>query len=219
MVTVIITLVFLWIAWTYLSDYRVAWREKKWRDEKVAMRRQVLARSPDSPAVLESLGDAMRERGDLSEAISCYEEALFMAGRMSVTGAGGLGDVAGGGLENKLRLTRMELAQERDPAAFNATLRTREQVCSRCGALALPFVTQCETCGAPLPVNSMFDTWRNNDMRKSLTFEALHAGASLTIISICLLYASTLEPLMKFTVLFSAVIAIAARLLKRVGPD
>jgi hypothetical protein len=80
-------------------------------------------------------------------------------------------------------------------------------------------VTACETCGAPLPVNSMFDTWRNGDMRKSLTFEALQAGASLTIISVCLLYANSLEPLMRFTVLFSAVLAITGRFLKRVGPD
>lgn len=207
----------LLLLWPYISDHRAEQYEDRKRREKVEMRRQYVGQAPDSPAAFEALGDAMRAAGYLEEALASFEIAKEMVSKQGAASGGGW--IPGAGLDNKMHLTRVELMQERNPEQFQATLQTRPPVCGKCGSLGMPFDRDCQSCGAPLPVDGFFDSWHHKGIRKELAKDTAQMLAGLFIIWSAMLFVSFLPPLMRLTVAVSAVIVIPLRLLKKVGPD
>jgi len=203
-----------WLGWDYLQDRLAAHRDQERRAEGLRLRRQHLTHAPDSPAAHERLGDALREYGDLPEAIAAYEKAITL---MASTGAEGAGWVAGGSLENKIRLTRLELAQEESPEQYGLTLATREQTCRTCGTLAGPKDRRCPSCDTPLPADGFLETLRRPEFRHSILGEALHAGLLFSIVLIALVLASWMPIEVRGAIAISALIVLPIKLLKKIG--
>jgi hypothetical protein len=206
-----------WIAWIVAQDSGGDREGRARRRQRVLECREAVAQNPTSAAAYEQLGDSCREAGYLQDAISCYEKAIDLESRGGLNiGAGWIG---GAGLEQKLRLARLELSEKEHPEEHGMTLRTRQQVCHSCGALAMPGDRNCTTCGTPLPVNTMFDTVRHADMRRSLAQESVHFVIGTVIVVVALFVASGMPILMRISIIFSTAIVLAWRMLKRVGPD
>jgi tetratricopeptide (TPR) repeat protein len=214
----LLTLVIFWMVRDYLQDSIAGKQEKDQLARRTELRRSVLARNPGSPAAHETLGDALRAEGDLPAAIAAYEEALSLAKYIPAGAADG-GWLSGAGLENKLRLTRSEMAQKQDPEKFGMTMRTRQQVCRVCTYLGQPTDRDCRNCGAPLPVDGFFDTLRHEGIRHSLLGEAIQAGVMLTVICVALLIASWMPIEIRGAIAIAALIVIPMRLLKKFGGD
>lgn len=202
-----------WMAWSYSQEFRQARTEQLRQKQKIQMRRQILSVAPDSPGSYEALGDAMRDANFYAEAAACYEEAIDLVAKQ--TGPGGAGWVAGAGLETKLKLARLEMAEKIAPS-YGHTMRTRQQICRSCGYLNLPQAVNCSTCDGPLPVDSMLDTLRNNDMRRDISIEAAQAVAMLFIILLAVYIASWMPLFLRGTLAICAVIVIPFRLLKKI---
>ncbi len=201
----------------YLSDYWGERSEEKRRVQKVELRRQYVGGNTDSPSAFEGLGDAMREAGMLEEAIAAYQIAKELIEKGGKNQGGGY--FPGAGLDSKLRITQVELAQERSPELYESTMRTRPPICSKCGHLGMPFDRDCQTCGAPLPVDSFFDTWKHKGIRNSIIRDTGQMVAGLCIVWAAMLIVDSLPDLMRLSVSVAAVFVIPLRLLKRVGPD
>lgn len=189
-------------------------KEQARRRAKADERRAVAERLPDSASAREGYGDALREAGDIEGAIAAYEAALRLAGAQN---GGGLGQVAGSGLEGKLRLARFELTH--DPVAEGMTVASRQQVCRRCGNLNGPRDRKCTTCGDSLPVDSYFDTLRRGDHRAAILRETAESLAMLAVVTIALAFASGLPLEVKGVLLLSTVIVLVWKGLRRVGGD
>jgi hypothetical protein len=206
-----------WAAWIYAQDNGGDREGQARRRAKVAERQEAVRQNPTSPAAYEQLGDAFREADYLRDAVLCYEKAIELESRGGLSiGSGWIG---GAGVEQKLRLAQLELAQKERPEEHGMTLRTRQQVCHSCGALAMPGDRNCTTCGAPLSVNTMFDTMRHADMRRSLVQESVHFVIGMTIVAVALFVASEMPVLIRFSIAFATVIVLGWRVLKCVGPD
>ena len=203
--------VIFWMAWSWSRDWLEARHEQKRRELKIQMRQQILAASPNSPGSYEALGDAMRDANFYADAAACYEEAIDMASKQG--GPGGAGWIAGAGLETKLKLARLERAEQAAPS-YGHTMKTRQQLCRQCGYLNLPQAVSCSTCSAPLPVDSMFDTLRNDDMRGAIVRETTQMVAMLSIVLVAVWIVSSMPLLLRLTITISAVIVIPIRLLK-----
>lgn len=204
----------IWLVLSLSRDRREMRGDQARRDAKVAERRLILERMPDSVSAHEGLGDALREAGDLSGALTAYETALRLMATQPNSGAG---QVAGSGLENKVRLTHFELTH--DPAAQGLTLATRQQVCRRCGNLNGPQERACVTCGESLPVDSYFDAWKRDDHRTKILRETAESLAMLVVVVIALAIASGLSREVKGVLLLSTVIVLTWKGLRRVGGD
>jgi ribosomal protein L40E len=214
----LLALVVYWLVRDYLQDSIAGKQEKDQLARRTNLRRAMLARNPGSPAAHETLGDALRAEGDLPAALAAYEEALSLA-KYIPAGAVDGGWLSGAGLENKLRLTRSEMAQRQDPEKFGMTMKTRQQVCRVCAALGQPEDRDCRNCGSPLPVDGFFDTLRHEGIRHSLVGEAIQAGVLLTVICIALLIASWMPIEIRGVIAIAALIVIPMRLLKKFGGD
>ena len=198
----------LWIAWSYLADQRTDRREDARLLEKVEMRRTLLARSPDSASAQEALGDALRDAGLLQEAIEYYEQAQQAEAVHE--------QARGTGLENKLRLTRLEVAENARPTYGN-TLATRQQVCRRCGALNEPSERACVTCGDLLPVDGFFDTLRGDNMRGQIVREMTETVTMILVVLLALLITSWMPLEVKGVLGISATGVLLWRMLRRIG--
>jgi tetratricopeptide (TPR) repeat protein len=205
-----------WLAWPYIQDRLMYQRQDDRILEKVVNRRHQVTLAPQSPASHEQLGDALREANKLEDALASYERALALEEQQPVNGAGWL---SGGGIEHKIKLTQMELAERQNPDQHGQSLRTRQQACVKCGHLANPGDRMCPTCGAPLPVDTILDTIRDPDMRQMIIREASEFAVILTVIGIALWTTHWLTIQNRMIVLFAAVIVLSFRFLKRVGPD
>ncbi|MES2462040.1 MAG: hypothetical protein V4671_15760 [Armatimonadota bacterium] len=214
----LLALVVYWMVRDYLQDSIAGKQEKDQLARRTALRREALSRSPGSPAAHEALGDTLRAEGDFPAALAAYEEALALAKYIPAGTVDG-GWLSGAGLENKLRLTRSEMAQRKDPAKYGMTMKTRQQVCRVCASLSLPEDRDCRNCGNPLPVDGFFDTLRHEGIRHSLVGEAIQAGVLLTIICIALLIASWMPVEIRGVIAIAALIVIPMRVLKKIGGD
>jgi hypothetical protein len=214
---ILLTFAGAWIGYLLLRDALYDAPNRRLRRERVLSRQASVRISPASPAAHEQLADALREADYLEEAIASYEKALSLESRSPVQqGASALSSV---GVEHKLRLTRLELAEKLRPEEHGLTLRTRQGVCPQCGNLSMPDERNCATCGFPLPVNTMWDTLRRPDMRSSIIWEGAQMFIGLTIVGIALYVASWMPILLRFAVMLSTVMVLAWRFLKSVGPD
>lgn len=191
--------------------------EAKRYEQKVALRRHFVGTHPDSPSAFENMGDAMREAGYLEEAIASYQIAKELVARGGINKGGG--DFHGAGLDSKLRLTHVELAQERTPEQYESTLQTRPPVCPKCGHLGWPGDRDCTACHAALPVDSVFDTWRRKPIRSAILRETAQMVSGLLIIWAAMLFINALPELLRITVSVAACFVIPLRLLKRIDPD
>lgn len=210
--------VIFWMARDYLQDSIAEKQEKIQLARRTELHRAMLARSPGSPAAHEKLGDALRTEGDLSAAADAYTEALSLT-KYLPSGTMDGGWLSGAGLENKLRLTRSEIAQRKDPEKFGLTTKTRQQICRACAFLGQPEDRDCRNCGAPLPVNGFLDTLRHDGIRHSLIGEAIQAGVLLLVIGIALIIASWMPVEIRGALAIAALIVIPMRLLKKFGGD
>jgi hypothetical protein len=192
-------------------------REQKCYTQKLALRRYHIGLAPESPTSFEHLGDAMREAGHLEEAIASYQISKEMAEKQG--GNAGAGYFAGAGIDNKIRLTRIELQAERTPEQVEATLRTRPPVCSKCGHVGFPGDKDCQSCHAPLPTDSFFDTMKHKTIRAEILKETATMLSGWFIIAAALWLISGLPDIIRITVVVVSCFVIPLRLLKRVGPD
>ena len=206
-----------WLGYVVARDYLYEAPARKQRRDKILARQEGVKASPQSPAAYEQLADALRDADYLEDAIACYEKAMEMERRtLQPQGGGWLG---GAGVEQKLRLTRLEYAEKVHPEQHGRTLRTRQNICHQCGNLNMPDARNCVNCGLPLPVNTMFDTLRRPDMRSSILWEGAQLFIGLTLVGIALYIASWMEVLLRLTILFATVVVLAWRFLKSIGPD
>lgn len=212
----LLTVVALWFVYDLAGDRAADRREKKRQAEIIATRRRIVGIAPDSPAAFEKLGDAYRESGHPAEAVAAYEQALEMSANLPPE-ARGAGHIAGSGLENKLRLARFELTH--DPEAHGETMRTRQQICRRCGILNAPAARTCETCGEPLPVDSFWDPMKRSDIRNPILKETGLAALKLGIVFAAVMTASWMPLEVKGVLLLSTVIVLAWKFLRTVGGD
>jgi tetratricopeptide (TPR) repeat protein len=215
----LLALLGVWMLWDYGRDRLEHRREHQRRTHKATLRREHLARNPDSPAAYEMLGDAMREAGEIEEAVACYEEAREISARTAPGQEAGSGWIPGGGLENKLRLARFELAERSDPAEYGQTLATRPQICRTCGGLSGPQDHACAHCGTNLPVDGFWDTLRRRGLRQDILRETLDMLAKFAVVVVVVVTGSWMPLEIRGALLISAVIVLPFRLLKRIGPD
>ncbi len=213
---ILLAAVAYWLVRDYVQDSIAGRQEKDYLARRTEKRRASLLHNPGFPAAHEGLGDALRAEGDLTGALAAYEEALSLT-RYVAAGAGDGVYVSAAGLENKLRSTKSEMAQKEDPAKFGMTVKTRQQICRVCASLSLPDARDCENCGQPLPVDSVFDTLRHDGIRQSLAHEAIQSGVMLLVIGIALLIASWMPLEVRGAIAITALIVIPWRLLKRFG--
>jgi hypothetical protein len=215
---ILLSIVVFWMVRDYVQDNIAGKLEKEQLARRSELRRQMLARNPGSPAAHEAMGDALRVEGDLPAAISAYEEALSLS---KLIHAGSIASVSqvSGGVENKLRLTKLEMAQTQNPGKYGMTMQTRQQICRSCASLGQPQDRDCRNCGAPLPVDSVFDTLRHEGIRQSLISEGIQSGILLLVISIALLIASWMPIEIRGVIAIAALIVIPMRFLKKIGGD
>ena len=206
----------LWIAWPFVTDRLETRRDAGRLGEKIATRRALLARMPDSPAAHEALGDVLREAGRPDEAVACYQAALDLEARAGDAPLA-MGRASGAGLENKLRLARQEADRGGAPV-YGETLATRQQVCRRCGQLNWPQERACVNCGDLLPVDRLFDTVRRRDMRGDIGRETADFLAKITVVMVALYIASWMPLEVKGVLFISAAAVLSWRFLKSIGP-
>lgn len=196
MITVLLLLAVA--AWLLLRPLWSARREQRSEEaghaERIATRRAVLERNPDSSSAHELLGDALRSAGRYEEAAACYETAH---------GRGGGSE----GLESKLRLARMD-AEAPSPAL-------RQQVCRRCGNLSEAGERDCTTCGAPLLADRLLDTLGIRGMRR----EIVEIVAMFAVVVVALALASWMPREVKAVLLLSAVLVLAFFFLRSLNGD
>ncbi len=201
----ILLLIAAFITLRFLSDR--ADRTPQWvRDaEKIEQRRAALARHPDSPASYESLGDALRAGNLYEEAHTAYETARGMMERHEPLGGGHIG---GGGLDNKLRLVALDLAEEKERrGAYSARVNRRETVCRRCGCVNPPDATHCVRCEGGLLADTVRDAWRRDDIRYPILRE-VREGAVIVAVVLFALYLASWMPLEIRGVLLLATIIV-----------
>ena len=124
---------------------------------------------------------------------------------------------AGYGLDNKIRLVQLEIAQNANPEKYGHSIATREQTCRMCGFLNGPDRTHCANCGIALPVQTFLDTLHSRDMRQEFIRDVTRVGLNLAIVFTCIWFVSWLDPLAKFSIAFAALIVIPMKLLQRLG--
>ena len=207
----------LWLAWPYLQDRRTDRREAERLDAKVAQRRALAARMPDSPAAHEALGDALREAGKIHGALDAYKAALESQERVTLAGGATSATLGGTGLEQKIRLGRLEAEQTHDGARFGTTLQTRQQVCRQCGMLCPPQARACDECGRELLVDGFLDTWHRDDHRKKIVRESIELVAMIHIVFLAVYFASWLPIEVQGCLGVSATGVLLWRFLKRIG--
>ncbi len=201
----------VWVAWLAHDVWETSAeprREKQRLAEIVALRQHYVGRGADDASGYELLGDALRVAGHTQEAQDAFEKALALGSGSS-------------GLDVKLRLTRLELAQSANPSGFGLTLTTREIVCPRCGRLSPSKATECVHCNASLPLDTLRDVWNHGPLRALVLSDA--RAAMLQALVICIAIGCALampDPAMTAAVILAAVGVALFLFLRRLGnPD
>ncbi len=215
----LLSLLALWIAWPYFQDRRADKQETGRLGDKVEMRRSMVARAPESPSAHEALGDVLREAGKIHNALAAYQTALDLETRAAARGeTNGALALGGTGLEQKIRLTKLEADQSHGGAAgYGTTLETRQQVCRRCGALNEAQAPACVSCGDALLADRFFDTWRRDDHRTKIKREIIEMVVMVHVVLLAIYFASWLPLEVQGTLGISATAVLLWRLLKRIG--
>ncbi len=146
-------------------------------DEKIEAHWRLLARTPDSPAAHEAPGDVLRAAGRADEAVAWYQAALDLE-----TKAAAGGQPFGAGLAAGGRGWRTSCAWRGTTprAAGSSPTARRWRRGSRCAGAAgaeRPLDRACGSCGALLPVDSLFDTLRGDRMRRDIFRETANTLA------------------------------------------
>ena len=214
----LLALLALWIAWPYLQDRRADKQEAGRLGEKIELRRAMTLRAPESPSAQEAFGDALREAGKIHNALAAYQTALDLEAKSAARGETNGAALGGTGLDQKIRLTKLEADQMHGGAAgYGTTLETRQQVCRRCGALNEARATACASCGDTLLADRFFDTWRRDDHRTKIKREVIEMVVMVHVILLALYFASWLPLEVQGTLGISATAVLLWRLLKRIG--
>jgi len=196
-----------WITYSFVADQAADSQRVKQDNEKVAYRRKAVEMHPDSAGAYESLGDALREADQYAEALSAFEAAKNL---MEAGGGDGAGLIGGSGLENKIRLTRMDLedAQRSTGSSYTERLASRESFCRQCGTLNSADAKKCVACGRDLPVNTIIETWQRDDIRRPILREFGQSVIMITIVVIALCIANWMPIEVKGVLLLSTIIVL-----------
>ena len=192
-------------------------RDEQRLAEIVDFRRRYVGLTVDDPVAHESLGDALRGAGHARAALEAFLEAERLA-ILAHRGAPDAGPLDGFGLQSKIRLTRLEIAQSERPGDFGLTMATRDVVCPRCKNLAPPKILDCPTCGHPMPTDTMAEAWNHTSFRMGMLTNAQNLFWKVMLLGVAIGCALAIpDPLLKATTLTAAVFVLAFLLLKRIG--
>ncbi len=181
-----------YIAYRFVADRADDARQASRDTQRIAQRRAALVRDSNAPSSHEAFGDALREASRYREALVAYETAERLMAGGEATGVGILG---GGGIENKIRLTRLDLTEEAErPASYLAQVARRESVCRQCGALNTADATHCVQCGLDLPTNTFLETWHRDEIRRPILRE-IREGVMIIAVVLLALYLSSWMPI------------------------
>lgn len=197
----------IWLAHDLWETRTEPKREAARLAEIVALRRRYvgLNQNEADPSAQELLGDALRSAGHAREALEAFEKALSLGSESP-------------GLEVKIRLTKLELAQNARPGDFGMTLTTREIVCGTCGNLSPPKTRECPHCARPLPVDSMRDVLRHGPLRALVLSDTKALIVQLLVIAIAIGCAFALpDPTMTASILLAALVVGLFLALRRLG--
>lgn len=182
--------------------------------QKIAHRRTVVIRTPESPSAHESLGDALREGNQYGEARQAYERARNLMESHEATGVGHLG---GGGLDNKIRLVLLDITEETERnAPYQEQLVRRETICRQCGCLNPPDATHCIQCEKGLLTNTFFEAWRRDDIRHPILREVREGAAVLAVVFLAVYLASWMPIEIKGLLLFSTILVLVVKGLRAI---
>lgn len=201
----------LWIWWkSHGADATAIKRESRAYDAKIAERRAVTERMPDSASAWEQLGDAFREADQYGQAVIAYERASMIQSASPGMSSGGVG------LDHKIRLSRMEAAQGGAIGKGEAA-RMGQQICRRCGTLSLPGARTCAACEETLPVDTMREVWEASDIRTRILRDALELTAMLLVVTIAIAVFQSMPLEIKGVLLISTFAVFGWKLLRLIG--
>jgi hypothetical protein len=184
-------------------------------EERVALRQQYVGLQMDYVQGWESLGDTLREKGDLQGAQESYQTAMGLMETQSKNNPDAQW-MTGGVLKQKMRLLDLQVRQEANPEAFGLTLETRDQLCSRCGKVNPGVVKECE-CGNMLATDTFWEAIENPRLRALITKDTKKFTSTVCIIVLAVACGWAL-PVTEMVVLsFATVCVIAFLFLRNLG--
>lgn len=189
-----------------LSEQARSQEEVRRLADRVTLRRGAVARAPQSPAAYESLGDALRESGQYAEAMQSFEQARYL---MAMDATLGSGSVAGGGIETKLKLTGLDITEERSrPSSYVAQIAARSSVCRQCSTVNTPNAKYCVSCDNPLLANTFLEAWQREDLRNPILREVREGAVICAVIGIALYICSWMPLEIKGVLAFATLIVL-----------
>lgn len=192
-------------------------REEQRLREIVDFRRRYVGLTANDPVAHESLGDALRTAGHARAALDAFLEAERLAS-VAHRGSPEVGPLDGFGLQSKIRLTRLEIAQTERPEAFGMTMATRDVICPRCKNLAPPKILDCPTCGHPMPTDTMAEAWNHGSFRLGMLTDAKNLFWKVMLLGVAIGCALAIpDPMLKFATIISALFVLTVLLLKKIG--
>lgn len=181
-------------------------REAKRLAEVVAFRQRYMGvTGGNDPSAHESLGDALKSAGHSREALAAFEQALALGSQSS-------------GLEVKIRLMKLDIAQSADPKGFGMTMATRDIICPVCRNLAPAGTLECSHCGAHLPVDTLKDAWSHGPFRRLLLKDARSTALQWFLICLAAACAFAMPDMaMTASILLATLGVVLFLLLRRLG--
>jgi hypothetical protein len=197
------------------EDKRMWDNEERRLNERTALRQQYVGLQMDYVQGWESLGDTLREKGDLKGALESYQTAT---GLMETQRQGNTDSqwMTGATLQQKLKLVDLQIRHEANPEQYGLTLETRDQICSRCGKVSPGVVKECE-CGNMLATDTFWEAWGNPKLRGLIKKDTKKFATMLCVVVLAVAFGRAL-PLMEMVVLgFATVCVLAFLFLKNLG--
>jgi hypothetical protein len=198
-----------------IEEKRTWDNEERRLEERVALRQQYVGLQMDYVQGWESLGDTLREKGDLKGAQESYQTALALM-ETQVKNNQDAQWMAGGSLRQKMRLVDLQLRQEANPEAFGLTLETRDQLCGRCGKVSPGAARECE-CGNMLATDTFWEAIENPKLR-ALIQKDTKKFASIAGVIVLAIACGWALPITEMVILgFATVCVIAFLFLRNLG--
>ena len=199
-----------------LQEKRMWDNEERRLTERTALRQQFVGLQMDSVQGWESLGDTLREKGDLKGSQESYYTARGLIEQQSQNKPDAAW-MTGATLQQKIKLVELDIAREANPEKFGMTLETRDQLCSRCGKLNPGISRECFECGNMLATDSFWEAWQNPKLRSLIQKDTKKFALMLGVVVIAIAFGWAL-PFMQMAILaFATVCVLAFIFLRNLG--